>query len=248
MDVADGWLTAPESGYAARVIRYGQWGRPLLLFPAEAGRASDPADNGLIGALEWLIDAGRLKVYSVDSGDAATWSNSSIPLEERARRHDQYEQWLTGQVVPWIDADCAGRQAMMTAGVSLGAYHAVNLALRHADLFPVAVGLSGNYDPSIWNGWGERGDATYFHSPVDYVAHLGGGHLEWLRSQVHIVLVVGQGAFEEQPTRAQSGTWQLAELLAGKGIPHDLDVWGPDAEHDWPAWRRQIAHHVQRFC
>jgi esterase/lipase superfamily enzyme len=25
-------------------------------------------------------------------------------------------------------------------------------------------------------------------------------------------------------------------------------VWGQDVSHDWPWWRRQIAHHLARFC
>jgi esterase/lipase superfamily enzyme len=248
MHSATAELAASTSPFTGRIARYGHWGRPLLLFPAEGGSARDLVDQGIVGALEWLIEAGRLKVYCVDSADAATWSDQSIPLEERARRHDQYEQWVTGAAVGWIDADCGGRQAMMVAGVSLGAFHAVNIALRHADLFPVAFGLSGNYDPSLWHGWGERGDAAYFHNPVDYVANLGGAHLDWLRAHLHVVLTVGTGAFEEQPTRAQSGSRRLAALLADKGIPCELDVWGEDATHDWPSWRRQIAHHVQRFC
>ena len=40
----------------------------------------------------------------------------------------------------------------------------------------------------------------------------------------------------------------LARLLAEKGIPHELDVWGHDVSHDWPWWRKQIAHHLPRFC
>ena len=26
-----------------------------------------------------------------------------------------------------------------------------------------------------------------------------------------------------------------------------LDLWGHDVPHDWPSWRRQIAHHLPRF-
>ena len=40
----------------------------------------------------------------------------------------------------------------------------------------------------------------------------------------------------------------MAGLLADRQIPHELDVWGHDSAHDWPWWRRQIAHHLPRFC
>ena len=242
-------LTSPTSGWRGGLVAYGHWGRPVLVFPSEAGSAWDFENNGMVDEVRWLVDAGRVKLYCADSADAATWSDRSVPLEERARRHDLFEQWVLQQVVPWIREDCGGDPGDMVAlGCSLGAYHAANIALRHADLFPLALCFSGTYDPSQWHAWGERGDAAYFHNPVDYVANLQGDHLDWLRSRVHLVLVVGQGAWEVDPTGALPGTRRLAEVLADKGIPHDLDVWGHDVPHDWPSWRRQLAHHLPRFC
>jgi esterase/lipase superfamily enzyme len=230
------------------LIAYGHWGRPVLAFPAESGRAWDFENNGMVDAVADLIDAGRMKLYCVDSADATTWSDRGLPIEERARRHDGYEQWLLNAVVPWIERDCAGAPDVVTVGCSMGAYHAVNVGLRHADRFPVAIGLSGNYDPTSWRAWGELGDATYFHNPMAYVANLDGGHLDWLRGRLSLVLVVGQGAFEVDPTGALPGTKALAARLADKGIRHELDVWGHDVPHDWPSWQRQLRHHLPRFC
>jgi esterase/lipase superfamily enzyme len=235
-------------GPANTLIAYGHWGRPVLVFPSEQGRAWDFENNGMVGAVADLIDAGRVKLYCVDSADAATWSDHSLPLEERARRHDDYEQWLLSTVVPWISADCGGAGDIVTLGCSLGAYHAANIALKHADVFPLALCFSGNYDPSHWNAWGERASAAYFDNPLDYVQHLGGDHLDWLRSRVSLLLVVGQGSWEEHPTRSLPSTREFAAVLAEKGIPHELDVWGHDVPHDWPSWRRQLAHHLPRFC
>src|SRR3954471_8344470 len=152
------------------LIAYGHWGRPVLAFPAEAGRAWDYENNGMIAALADLIDGGRLKLYCVDSADGHPWAHRSVPLEERARRHGDYEAWVLDQVVPWIRTDCAGEVDVATVGCSLGAYHAANFALRRADLFPLALCLSGNYDPTTWHGWGEPGDGTYFNNPMAYVA------------------------------------------------------------------------------
>ena len=77
-------LWSAALGSAGTVIRYGHWGRPVLVFPSERGRAWDFENNGMVGAVADLIDAGRLKLYCVDSYDAASWSNHDIPLEERA--------------------------------------------------------------------------------------------------------------------------------------------------------------------
>jgi esterase/lipase superfamily enzyme len=202
----------------------------------------------MVAAVADLIDAGRVKLYCVDSADGLSWSDHTLPTEERARRHEQYEAWIRGTVAPWISDDCGGTTEIATTGCSMGAYHAVNIVLRHAHVFPLAIGLSGNYDPTTWHAWGDEGDATYFNNPMSYVANFGGGHLDWLRERVNIVLVVGQGAWEVSPTGALPSTRALANLLSQKGIRHELDVWGFDVPHDWPSWQAQLRHHLARYC
>jgi len=240
-------LWSPAIGAAGSVLGFGHWGRPVVVFPSEAGRPSDFESNGMIGVVADLVEAGRVKLYCVDSFDTQSWSDTSIPLEERARRHGAYESWITEQVVPWIRDDCGGRTDLVGTGCSLGAFHAANFTLKHGHLLPSALCLSGSYDPGTWSGWGERGDAVYFNNPVDYVGNLHGDHLNWLRSQVYLLLVCGQGMWEDT-TGSLDGTRTLAAKLAEKGIPHDLDLWGHDSAHDWPWWRRQFAHHLPRFC
>ena len=164
------------------VLVHGHWGRPLLAFPSEQGRADQYDERGMITAIGDLVEAGRVKVYCVDSWDAGTWHDRDLPLEERARRHGVYERWLLERVVPFIDDDLGGRQEILVTGPSFGAYHAANFALKHAQVFPLAICQSGVYDVSVV-GWGDRGDPSYFHNPMDYVAHLGGEHLDWLRGR-----------------------------------------------------------------
>ena len=236
-------LNSPAANGTVAV--YGHFGRPLLVFPTEGGWATEPAEKGLVGAVEDLIAAGRVKLYCVDSFDAGSWSAGDLPLEERARRHSVYESWIIDQVVPHIRSD-TGDAEIATAGCSLGAYHALNFAFKRADLFPLALCFSGNYEPSTWRGWGERGDALYFNSPVEYVANTHGDHLEWLRSRLSVLLVCGQGQWEDT-TGSLDSTRRMAAVLADKGIQHELDLWGHDVPHDWPSWRAQFAHHLPRF-
>jgi esterase/lipase superfamily enzyme len=238
-------LWSPAIGAEGRVIAYGHWGRPLLAFPSQEGPAWQYEERGMIDAVADLIEAGRVKVYAVDSFDSGSWYRHDLPLEERAHKHGLYEDWIVNQVVPFIRDDSGGAGEIAVTGVSFGAYHAANFALRHADLFPLAICQSGVYDVSVVAG-GERGDAVYFNNPADYVANLGGDHLEWLRSRVTLLLVCGQGAWEDS-TGALDSTRRFAAQLGEKGIQHELDVWGHDVPHDWPAWRAQIAHHLPRF-
>ena len=174
------------------IVQYGHYGRPVLVFPSEAGRAWDFENNGMLEAIGNLINDGRVKLYCVDSLDVDTWADKALPLEERALRHEVYTRWLTHHVVPHIHSDTSPAAELITLGCSLGAYHAVHFSMQRADLAPLAIGLSGNYDVSTWGSWGDRGDATYFANPTDYVPNLHGDHLDWLRGHLSILLWSGR--------------------------------------------------------
>jgi len=228
------------------VLAYGHYGRPLIAFPSQEGSTTDWEQRGMIDAIAPLLDDGRVKVYCVASFDSGSWHRHDASLEQRARLHGHYEHWITERVAPWIRNDCGGAPEILLAGCSFGAYHAANFALKRADLFPLAICMSGVYDVSVVGGGWERGEAAYFNNPLDYVAHLGGDHLEWLRSRVSLLIVCGQGQWEDT-TGALESTKAFAARLHGKGIRHELDLWGHDVAHDWPSWRAQLAHHLQRF-
>ncbi len=233
------------TGGVGELIAYGYYGRPLVVFPSELGPAWQYEERGMIDAVAGLLDAGRVKVYCVESFDAGSWRRDDLPLEERARLHGIFEDWILNAVVPAVFADTNGPQDLIATGCSFGAYHAANFALKRADLFPLAICQSGVYDVSRL-GWGARGDAVYFNNPMDYVSHVQAEHLDWLRGRLSILLVCGQGQWEDT-TGALESTRQFAGLLGEKGIRHELDLWGHEWPHDWPSWRAQLGHHLPRF-
>jgi esterase/lipase superfamily enzyme len=235
-------LWSPAIGASGDVIVYGDYGKPVVAFPSEWGQVGEWEDRGMVEAIAPLLDGGQVKLYTVAGYNAESWANQGLPLEERARAHLRYESWMLDQLVPFIWDDCQGRQDIILTGASMGAFHAANFALRRADLFPRALCLSGVYDIARM-GWGDRGDTVYFNNPMDYVGNLHGDHLDWLRGRVRLVLVVGQGMWEDT-TGALESTRRFAALLGEKGIDHVADYWGHDVPHDWQSWRAQLAHHL----
>ena len=123
---------------------------------------------------------------------------------------------MLARLVPFVQADSHTHELIAT-GTSFGAYHAANFCLKRADLFPLALCLSGVYDVSVQGG-GERGDAVYFNNPMDYVANLDGDHLDWLREHASLLLVCGQGQWEDT-TGALESTKRFGALLARAGHP-----------------------------
>jgi esterase/lipase superfamily enzyme len=103
--------------------------------------------------------------------------------------------------------------------------------------------MSGSYD--IYNYLESYyDDNVYFNNPMMYLKNLNDDyHLPRLRQADSIVLVSGQGSYEA-PERSRD----FSNLLHSKGIPHLLELWGHDVNHDWPWWRKMLPHYLGRFC
>jgi esterase/lipase superfamily enzyme len=234
------YLDAPSMGGTGAVAVHGHWGRPVLWFPAENGVAAEFENQGMLDALRPAIDEGRLKIFCVPSYDGASGSDPNLCSGDRARAHRRFEDWIIWRVVPFIRQMCGGRDDIVTAGPSLGAFHAVLFALRHAHVFHRAVAFSGSYDPWEWHGWGDSDEDTYLTDPVQFLPRAYGGHLDHLRAQLYLTLVVGSGQWEDS-TGALASTRRLDAILSERAIPHESYVWGPEWPHDWSSWRVQAA-------
>ena len=92
------------------IVVYRPYGdSPLLVFPCERGNRFEWENTGMIGA---LAPAGSrravLRSTASTPGTGTPPPDDSIPVEDRARRHNAYEQWIHSHVVPWIHHDCSG--------------------------------------------------------------------------------------------------------------------------------------------
>ncbi len=192
-------LFSPAIGTAGSVVRYGHYGRPVLVFPSEQGRASDFAGNGMVDAVADLIDAGRVKLFCVDSYDAASWAARDLPLEERARRHGAFESWIVDQVVPFIARGLRRRRGRHRH------WPAARWAPSTRSTSPASGPTCSRWrcaSPATTTrrpGTAGASAATraYFNSPADYLANLNGDHLDWLRTRLSVLLVCGQGQWED---------------------------------------------------
>src|SRR5206468_3512709 len=86
----------------------------------------------------------------------------------RARRHEQYDQYILNEVLPYSEQRNPN-PFLITTGASFGGYHAVNFALRHPDRIGRTLGLSGLYDIRRFTD-GHHDDAVYYNNPCEFVA------------------------------------------------------------------------------
>lgn len=237
-----GWYS-PILGQDMPIVSYGHWGHPLLLFPTAAADFLENERFGLIGSVAEALDAGRVRVFSINSINNQAWMDRGLPVPEQARRQALYARYVEEEVAPFIRNACQSPDIRIaTSGASFGAFHAANTLFRRPDLFDGVIAMSGFYDlgPDYLRGYGD--DNAYFNNPASYLPNLEGPSLHLLQSASKIQILTGQGDYE-----APHASRQLSDLLNGKGIPHSLEMWGHDVSHDWPWWRKMLPYAVDRM-
>jgi len=223
---------------------YGHYGKPVLVFPAQGGRYFEYEDFKMINAISGFIDAGKVKVFTVDSIDNQSWANWNAHPADRARRHEDYDRYIVQEVAPFINQNCAGTsQKTIATGCSMGAFHAANFFFRHPDVFDTMISLSGLFHLQMFTG-DYVDDNIYFNSPMQYLPRLTDPWFLDRYRQSNIIVGVGQGAWEDAML---ADAYSLKRILDDKSIPHWIDVWGYDVNHDWPWWRQMMPYFLSHL-
>jgi esterase/lipase superfamily enzyme len=213
---------------------WGHFGTPVLLFSTAAADYLDYERFKMMVVLRPLIEAGRIKVYSCDSISGDGWLNKDAHPAHKTWLQGQFDRYLIEELLPFIADDCGGSRDIIAAGSSLGAYNAVTAAAKHPGWFQAVVAMSGTYYFERWVG--EHRDTNfYFNQPIHFVPNMKDGPLLEALRQVRFVIATGTGKWE-----APDESRKLAGVLRSKGVPVDLELWGRDADHDWPTWRTML--------
>jgi esterase/lipase superfamily enzyme len=231
MKVTERWHS-DRMGREVTLVRWGHYGVPVLVFPTAGGDAEEVERHHLIDHLAPLIDAGRIKVYSVDSAAGRAMARHEGSTEHRMWLFNAYHQAIAEEVMPAIHAD-SSHQPAIVAGASIGAFNSLALICRYPHLFGAAVGMSGTYHVEQFIG-GPITDDWYYSSPLHFLPGLGGDALDILRSR-YVILASGSGRWEDV-----GESWSAAKVLGDKGVPNRVDDWGGGYDHDWPTWWQML--------
>lgn len=224
------------------VARFGHYGKPLLLFPTGGGDYLEHERMLMIQALTPLIEDGRIKVYTVGTVNREGWINTDAHPRHKTWLQARYAEYVDRELLPFVRWESGGTdQKFAAAGASLGAYHAVNTVSRHPERLDLAITMSGTFDLTRWIG-DHRDDDWYYNHPLDFVPNLPhGDQLARLRD-ARFVMGVGRGRWDNP-----RNSFRLAEVLGRKGIWNRVELWGPDADHDWPTWRTMLPQFLHKL-
>ncbi len=236
------WRSERLGNKEVKVVRWGESGVPLLLFPTAAGDCEECERFLMVKTLAPLLVENRIKIYSVDSVGGQAMLDADMPRHEAARVQNRFDAFLYHEVIPAIRVDCRTNDVeVIAAGSSIGAFNALAALCRHPDVFRGAICLSGTYDLKKFMGDEVSGD--YYHSsPLHFVPNMpAGAHLDALRKRF-VLLAHGKGRWEDPEQ-----SWRIANVLGSKAIPNRVDEWGTEWDHDWPTWRAMMPKYVDEM-
>ena len=221
------------------LVAYGHAGLPLLMFPTAAADYLEYERFYMVDSIKELIDSGKVCAYSINSVNRYSLLNKESHPAWKVEMLTRYDKYVTDEVLPLIRNECGPHARPITTGASLGALLAMNTYLKHSDMFRGTIAMSGSYD--IYNYLEDHfDDNVYFNNPAMYMKHLDDDHhLPRLRKADSLIIVTGQGSYEA-PDRSR----EFSGLLHSKGIPHRLDIWGHDVNHDWVWWRKMLPYYL----
>jgi esterase/lipase superfamily enzyme len=217
-------------GREMEMLVFGHAGLPAIIFPTSSARFYEFEEHGMIAALAGKIDAGQLQVFCVDSVDGESWYQRRTHPRLRIARHMQFEDYILHEVVATVRQRNSNPR-LVAAGCSFGGYHAVNIALRHPDIFTGFLSMSGAFDlTQFLHGYYDQD--CYYHLPTHYLPRL---EDRWYFDRFrHNTYVLATGWDDQCLAQNQL----LDGILNEKDIPHQFYVWNAQNSHDWPTWQR----------
>jgi esterase/lipase superfamily enzyme len=233
---------SPRLHREMELLVFGHSGAKVLMFPTREGRFFEYEQLGIVGSLREKVEAGQLQLFCVEGlANESFYGFGSHPAW-RISRHAAFEEYILNEVLPLM-ALKNGHDCTIAQGCSLGAFQAASIAFRHPHLFRKLVAFSGRYDLTLnvesfgdlFQGYYD--EEIYFRMPSHFLPGLDHNwRLDRLR-QMEIVLTIG----DEDPFLDNNR--HLSQVLAGKGVHHDLHVWQGRA-HRAGAWRRMAALYI----
>ena len=164
------------------IVTYGSYGFALLLIPTAAADYLEYERFQMMEHMAPLINEGKVKVFSINSMNTESWMNNEMEPSHKAIRHNQFNDYVFNEVIPFIKTHTSHETPIITSGASFGALHAMNLFLKRPDLINGVISMSGVYDLTEYTK-GFYDEQVYYNSPIHYIPNLTDHYLLGTKTQ-----------------------------------------------------------------
>lgn len=201
----------------------------MYLFHGSPGQPSDwfaAADGAR--AMDVMIAHGLVPPMILVSVDVNGTGPSASDTEclDSTTGGSQVETYVTQTVVPWVDQNMptvADRDHRVVGGASSGGFCALNLGLRHTDLFSSVVAMMPYGEPG-------SGGAAMLSTPAEISANTPLDYVPTMTFTDPVAVFIDNGA-DSSDAELEDG-YRLTQMLRDRGQTVELRE-EPDQEHTW---------------
>ncbi|WP_242691778.1 esterase family protein [Desertivirga arenae] len=229
---------SPSLNRDMELLIFGHGGTPVLFFPTRCARFYDYENWSVLEGAKAKIEQGHYRFICLDSIDVESFYCYWCRPESKIQRHLLYEKYILEEVIPLVKKESS--DLFISAGCSMGAFHAVNLAFKYPSLFSKVLGMSGRYDlcyevgnfKNLFEGYWD--ESIYFNMPSQYLANLSDS--KWISQLQHMEIILAMG----KEDLFMENNLLLSSLLAERQINHSLYLWEGEAHKPW-YWRQMLS-------
>lgn len=227
---------SPSLGRDMAVRILGEYGTPLIVFNNAGDNATTWEEQGMMAGVRVQLEHGYNQLFCLDSIDNEIITDTNIDIYTRLVRMQYFEDYILDEVLPFVQKE-NGNTYLIGAGIGTGAFHCINLALKHPGLFGKVIAISGIYDIRRFYG-DKKEEKRYYNNPMEYLPNLSDSDFLEGARKINIRLVTS----EDDPNKDESRN--LSDLFNHKSIPHSLDVWKSSKNFGWSVWAKMVAKHI----
>ncbi len=203
---------------------------PVLYFlHGLPGGALDLAQVHLARTLDQAFTSGQLSPFVVAAPDGNSLGASDPEWADSVKGHVKLESFVTGPLITAVEGPhLRDARHRAIAGFSMGGYGAVNLALKHPDLYGQVASFAGYFhidDPS--HVFGQRPAVEAANSPDRHAADFGA-----------VRVFLADGAQDTEPL-LRGETARFAQLLSSAGHPALVSL-PQGGGHSWDFVRAEL--------
>ena len=88
------------------ILVYGHYGSPIVAFPTSGGDHREYEGQGMIEAIAHHIDAGKVKVFCVDTVEQRVLVQPQAHPRHRSYLQAMYDAYIASEVAPFVHDHC----------------------------------------------------------------------------------------------------------------------------------------------
>lgn len=227
---------SPSLGKKIALDVYGSGGTPILFLDGFPQYFTQQERFKVLSGIRLQIESEFNQVFCLAMPTESDIMNKDADPTGRLISYNFFEEFILDEVVPRIKKD-SGYDFLILLGVGYGAYHALNLMLKHPFKFNKLISVCGSVDLRDYFG-DFFSQNLYYNNPIEFLPNLNDySIIDQINANDLRIVTSNFDTYKDQMVK-------MSEILSFKNIDHDLDVWGDDWGMNPETWAEMLKKHV----